>query len=67
MAKRKLIDCITFFQENFIFRLRYKTLKNVVDEFVICEAIHDHGGKKKKLNFDKKYLKKKKIKHLVYK
>ena len=67
MAKRKLIDCITFFQENFIFRLRYKTLKNVVDEFVICEAIHDHRGKKKKLNFDKKYLKKKKIKHLVYK
>ena len=51
MAKRKLIDCITFFQENFIFRLRYKTLKNVVDEFVICEAIHDHRGKKKKIEF----------------
>ena len=60
MAKRKLIDCITFFQENFIFKLRYKILKSVVDEFVICEAFHDHRGKKKKLNFDKNYLKKKK-------
>ena len=42
MVKRKLIDCITFFQENFIFKLRFNTLKSVVDEFVICEAIHDH-------------------------
>ena len=67
MVKRKLIDCITFFQENFIFKLRFNTLKSVVDEFVICEAIHDHRGRKKKLNFDKKFLKKKKIKYLVYK
>ena len=67
MVKRKLIDCITFFQENFIFGLRYKTLKDVVDEFIICEATHDHRGKKKKLNFYKKFIKKKKIKYLVYK
>ena len=30
----KIIDCITFFNENLIFDLRYKTLENVVDEFV---------------------------------
>ncbi len=60
MVKRKLIDCVTFFQENFIFRLRYNILKNVTDEFVICEAIYDHRGRKKKLNFDKKFIKKKK-------
>ena len=60
MVKGRLIDCITFFQENFIFKLRYKILRSVVDEFVICEAINDHRGKKKKLNFDKKFLKKKK-------
>ena len=47
MVKRKLIDCVTFFQENFIFNLRYKVLKSVINEFVICEAIHDHRGKKK--------------------
>ena len=67
MVERKLIDCVTFFQENFIFRLRYNILKNVTDEFVICEAIYDHRGRKKKLNFDKKFLKKKKIKYLIYK
>ena len=49
MVKRKLIDCITFFQENFIFNLRNNTLKNVTDEFVICEANYDHRGRKKKL------------------
>ena len=31
---RKIIDCITFFNENFIFDLRYKILENFVDEFV---------------------------------
>ena len=35
----KIIDCITFFNENFIFDLRYKTLENFVDEFVVCESI----------------------------
>ncbi len=49
--KRKLIDCITFFQENFIFKLRYKILKDVINEFIVCESIYDHRGRKKKLNF----------------
>ena len=30
--------------------LRYKTLENFVDEFVICESKYDHKGKEKKLN-----------------
>ena len=49
----KIIDCITFFNENFMFDLRYKTLENVVDEFVICESKYDHRGKEKRLNFKK--------------
>ena len=65
--KRKLIDCITFFQENFIFKLRYKILKDVINEFIVCESIYDHRGRKKKLNFDKKLIKKKKIRYLIYK
>lgn len=67
MVKNKLIDCITFFQENFIFKLRYKILKDVINEFIVCEAIYDHRGKKKKLNFDKKLITKKKVRYLVYK
>ena len=65
--KSKLIDCITFFQENFIFNLRYKILKDIINEFIVCESIYDHRGRKKKLNFDKKLIKKKKIRYLVYK
>ena len=47
----KIIDCVTFFNENFIFNLRYKILKDFVDEFVVCESTYDHRGKEKKLNF----------------
>ena len=65
--KRKLIDCITFFQENFIFKLRYKILKDVINEFIVCESIYDHRGRKKKLNFDKKLIKRRKIRYLIYK
>ena len=65
--KSKLIDCITFFQENFIFNLRYKILKDVINEFIVCESIYDHRGIQKKLNFDKRFLKEKKIKYLIYK
>ena len=65
--KSKLIDCITFFQENFIFNLRYKILKDVINEFIVCESIYDHRGRKKKLNFNKKLIKEKKIRYLVYK
>ena len=65
--RSKLIDCITFFQENFIFNLRYKVLKDVINEFIVCESIYDHRGRKKNLNFDKKFIKKKKIRYLIYK
>ena len=36
--KPKIIDCITFYNENFIFELRYNVIKNFVDYFVVCES-----------------------------
>ena len=66
MKAHKIFDCITFFDNNFMFDLRYNILKNVVDFFVICESTYDHRGNKKNTNFNlsKKYDKKK-IKYLV--
>mgnify|MGYP000054435752 CR=1 FL=1 len=52
MKKNKFIDCITFFDNNFMFDIRYKTLENQIDYFVICEANFNHNGTKKKLKFD---------------
>ncbi len=52
--KSKIVDCITFFDNNFIFDLRYNILRDYVDFFVICESTYDHRGHPKKLNFKKK-------------
>ena len=64
--KNKIIDCITFFDNNLMFNLRYNILNEFVDYFIICESRFDHQGKKKKINFkqDKKYNQSK-IKHIV--
>ena len=35
MHKNKIIDCITFFDNNFMFELRYNILKDYVDYFVV--------------------------------
>ncbi len=63
----KKIDCITFFNENLMFDLRYNVLKDFFDYFLICEAKYDHKGNKKKLNFNfSKYNLNKKIIYIVY-
>ena len=46
----KNIDCITFFDNNLMFDLRYNILKNYVDYFVICESKFDHKNKEKTLS-----------------
>lgn len=46
-----VIDCVPFFNENPIWQLRYETLHQVVDEFVVVEARHTHAGKRKDLVF----------------
>ena len=62
----KIIDCITFFDNDFMFDLRYNILYDVVDFFVICESKFYHRNNKKKINFKilEKYNKVK-IKHFV--
>lgn len=62
----KKIDCITFFNENLMFEIRYNTLKDFVDFFVVCESLFDHRGNNKKLNFDQKRFKSEKIKYIVH-
>ena len=58
MKKNKIYDCITFFQSNLLFELRFQTLKNIVDHFVICEATKTHVGRPKKIRFNYKKWKK---------
>ena len=63
----KIIDCITFFNENFIFDFRYEVLKDYVDFFVICESKYDHKGNSKKLNFKiKNNQDEKKIRYIIH-
>ena len=65
MGNSKIIDCITFFDNSFIFDLRFNILKDYVDFFVVCESKFDHRNNPKKLNFDLKFLKENKIKYLI--
>ena len=65
MGKNKIIDCITFFDNNYMFDLRYNILKDVVDLFVVCESKYDHRNNPKKLNFEKRFLKDNKVKYLI--
>ena len=63
----KIIDCVTFFENNFMFEFRYNVLKDVVDYFVICEGTYDHRNKPKKIDFiNNTYFDKKKIKHIIF-
>ncbi len=66
-VKNKIIDCITFFNENLQFELRFNILKNFVSSFLICESIYDHRGNKKPITFLKNRYKKyeDKIKHII--
>ena len=62
----KLVDCVTFFDQNFIFELRYNIINKYIDFFVICESKYDHRGKPKKLNFKfKDNYDENKIKYIV--
>ncbi len=66
MKNNKLIDCITFFDNNYIFEIRYNILKDLIDYFVICESRFDHRGRPKKINFlMKNEYDRRKIKHFV--
>ena len=63
----KIIDCITYFNEPMLFKLRLHVLDEFVDKFVVSEATYTHSGEKKKINFNiNDYPKfKNKITHIV--
>ena len=63
----KIFDCITYFDEPLLFELRLNMLNDYVDEFIVCEALYTHSGKKKKINFNKNNYPnfKKKIRHII--
>ena len=65
MNKGRIIDCVTFFDNNFSFELRYNILLKHVDYFLVCESKYDHKGNIKQKNFIwKNYYDKKKIKYV---
>ena len=49
---KKIIDCVTFFDNNYIFDFRYNVIKDYVDKFIVCESLFDHKNNPKKINFD---------------
>ena len=63
----KIIDCVTFYDNNYIFDFRYKVIEEFVDKFVICESLYDHKNNFKNKNFDlyKKYKNNPKVKYLL--
>jgi beta-1,4-mannosyl-glycoprotein beta-1,4-N-acetylglucosaminyltransferase len=66
ISKNKILDCITFFDNNFMFELRYNILFDYVDYFVVCESLYDHKNNIKKKNFIwKNYYDSKKIKYCL--
>ena len=66
MHKSKIIDCVTFFDNNFMFEIRYNILVDYVDYFLICESLFDHKGNPKKKNFIfKNQFNKDKIKYVL--
>ena len=66
MHKNKILDCVTFFDNNCMFEIRYNILSDFVDYFVICESRYDHKGNKKEINFNLKNKQyEKKVRHLI--
>jgi len=49
--KKKIFDCVTFFNENLQLRIRFNILDKWVHKFIVCESKYDHQGRKKKINF----------------
>lgn len=48
----KIYDCFCYFNEDMLLELRFETLWNYVDYFVITEASYTHAGNDRKTQFD---------------
>ena len=49
----RIFDCFTYFNEDRLLELRFETLSDVVDVFVVVEATRTFTGKSKPLLFDR--------------
>tara|TARA_B100000989_G_scaffold271360_1_gene228065 strand:+ start:19 stop:804 length:786 start_codon:yes stop_codon:yes gene_type:complete len=47
----KIFDCFMYHNEDLMLDIRLNTLSKYVDQFILVEAMYDHQGNKKKLNF----------------
>ena len=61
----KIIDCITFFDNNFMFNLRYNILEEYVDYFCIVNHYMITEVTQKKKFYLEKEFDKKKIKYFL--
>ena len=52
MEKPRIYDCFCYFNEDLILELRFETLWDHVDYFVICESVLTISGLPKPLFFD---------------
>ena len=48
----KIYDCITYFNEKELFKLRLNILDKFIYRFIVIEANYTHSGKVKKFNFN---------------
>ncbi len=51
MSRPLVLDCVPNFNEADVWRLRYETLRGVVDGFVVVEARQTHSGQAKPVQF----------------
>ena len=61
----KLVDCVTYLDEDMLLDLRLNILNEHVSHFIICEATFNHKGLKKKLNFEISNFRSLKIRFLI--
>ena len=48
----RIFDCTTYYDEELMMDIRFNTLNDQVEKFIVVESIFSHSGNKKKLNFD---------------
>ena len=48
----RIFDCTTYYDEELIMDIRFNTLNDQVEKFIVVESLFSHSGNKKKLNFD---------------
>ena len=48
----RIFDCTTYYDEELMMDIRFNTLNDQVEKFIVVESLFSHSGNKKKLNFN---------------